>query len=152
MAVSAFLFTKYLASIHGGITAAETRQIDFLSDTIKGMLATVTWVPLRDTHQFKSDVTNEVVGAGYTAGGATLANKTVVVDGATHSVRLDGDDLSWPAATFTARYCVLYDDRAALASDKELIGYIDFGQNESVAGATFTVQFAAEGIVKHVAS
>ena len=150
MAVTGFLFTKYLASIHGGITGAEARQIDFLSDAIKGMLATATWVPSRDVHQFKTDVTNEITGTGYTAGGNVLANKTITVDGATHSVRLDADDLSWPGSTFTARYCILYDDRAAAAADKELIGYIDFGQNESVAGATFTVQFAAEGIIKHV--
>ena len=60
------------------------KEVDFLNDTIKGMLTTVTYVPDQDAHDYKSDVTNEVSGTGYTAGGATLANKTVTYTAGTN--------------------------------------------------------------------
>lgn len=150
MAVTAFLFTKYFASKIGGVTAGETRKIDWLSDDMKIMLTTSSWVPDRDVHQFKSDVTNEITGTGYSAGGLSLSAKTVVVDGATHSVRLDCADPAWAGATFTARRAAIYDNREAADANRELVGYIDFGQDESVSGATFTIQVAAEGLVKEV--
>ena len=52
-------------------------EIDFDTDTIKAALATSTYTPNFATHRYFSDVTNEVTGTGYTAGGATLASKTV---------------------------------------------------------------------------
>lgn len=58
------------------------KEIDYDTDAIKAMLATSSYVPNLDTHAYKSDVTNEVVGAGYTAGGATLGTKTVTVTAA----------------------------------------------------------------------
>ena len=44
--------------------------IDFDTDTFKVMLVTSTYVANKDTHTKRSDVTNEVSGTGYTAGGA----------------------------------------------------------------------------------
>ncbi len=77
MAVTAQLFGKALANLLGGETAGETRAIDFLSDTIKWALATATYAPNLDTHEVFADVTNEVSGTGYTAGGVTAASKTI---------------------------------------------------------------------------
>jgi hypothetical protein len=57
--------------------SAWSGEINFPSDTIKAMLTTSTYSPNLDTHRYKSSVTNEVVGTGYTAGGVTLASKTV---------------------------------------------------------------------------
>lgn len=47
------------------------------SDTIKVALLTSSYTPNYDTHDFFDDITNEVTGTGYTAGGATLGSKTV---------------------------------------------------------------------------
>lgn len=55
------------------------KEIDWDSDTIKLMLLTSSHTPNLDTHAYKSDLTNEVSGTGYTAGGATLASKTQTV-------------------------------------------------------------------------
>lgn len=49
--------------------------INWASDTIKAAITTSTYTPDPLTHDFFNDVTNEVVGTGYTAGGATLAGK-----------------------------------------------------------------------------
>lgn len=58
-----------------------TDSIDLDTDTIKVMLVTSAYTPDQDAHTKRSDFTNEVTGAGYTAGGATLAlNMAVTAD------------------------------------------------------------------------
>ena len=49
-----------------------SKTIDLVNDAIKVMLCTSAYVPNQDAHQFKSDITGEVVGTGYTAGGQAL--------------------------------------------------------------------------------
>jgi hypothetical protein len=44
-------------------------NIDFDTDTFKAMLVTSSYTPNKDTHDKRDDVTNEVAGTGYTAGG-----------------------------------------------------------------------------------
>lgn len=78
MAVSQFMFGKCVANLLGGEVGGDTFAVDYLSDTIKVMLATSTYTPNLDTHETKADVTNEVVGTGYVAGGTTLGTKTIV--------------------------------------------------------------------------
>jgi hypothetical protein len=61
---------------------------DWDTDTIKVALTTSTYVPDIDVHDFFNDVTNEVTGTGYTAGGATLATPTLTYDTASDQIRL----------------------------------------------------------------
>jgi len=56
-------------------------SIVFASDTIKAAITTSAYTPAL-TDDFFNDVTNEVVGTGYTAGGATLASKTATLTAA----------------------------------------------------------------------
>ncbi len=57
--------------------------IDLDSDTIKLALVTSSYTPDTDTHDFWNDVnSNEASGTGYSAGGATLANKAVALTAA----------------------------------------------------------------------
>lgn len=78
MAQAIELYGKALANLLGGEASGDTFAVDFLSDTIKCALATSSYSPNLDTHEVFSDVTNEVSGTGYTAGGATLGTKTIV--------------------------------------------------------------------------
>lgn len=65
-------------SFYRGVFAkAFNMEIDFNSDTIKVMLCTSSYTPDLDAHVYKSSVTNEVSGTGYTATGATLTSATV---------------------------------------------------------------------------
>jgi hypothetical protein len=121
--------------------------IDLDTDTVKAMLVTSTYAPNIDTHAFRSDVTNEVVGTGYTAGGAALTTKTVTQDNTNDRAVFDADDVVWAAATITARAAVLYKSRGGLASADELIGYFDFGSDITSTAAAFTVQWNASGIM-----
>lgn len=71
------LYGKALANLLGGEVAGDTFAVDFLSDTIKCLLTTNAHTPNLDTHETKSDITNEVVGTGYVARGTTLGAKTI---------------------------------------------------------------------------
>src|SRR5262245_47700718 len=71
------LYGKAHANLLGGESSGESFAIDFLSDTIKCALTNASHTPNLDTHELFSDLTNEVSGTGYTAGGATLGSKTI---------------------------------------------------------------------------
>jgi len=59
------------------ITSLANKEIDWGSDTIKVSLHTSSYTPSQTTHDYQSDLTNEVAnGNGYATGGATLASKT----------------------------------------------------------------------------
>ena len=133
-----------------GATAGN--RVDFVGDTIKVALTTSTYTPNQDTHDFFDDITNELPTAGgYTAGGAALAGKTLTYDTGTNEVRLDANDSSWTSATFTARYAIVYKDTGT-ASTSPLMGYIDFGGDQSVSSGTFSIVYDATGVLKATAS
>jgi hypothetical protein len=123
-----------------------TDKVDWASDTIKVMLVTSSYTPNRATHQYKSDVTNEVTGTGYTAGGATLASKTETVDTTNHRTGYSAANVSWATATITARAAVVYKDTGT-AGSSPLIAYIDFGSDQTSTAGTFQVTWNAAGIV-----
>jgi hypothetical protein len=122
-------------------------SIDLDTDTIKLMLVTSAYVPNIDTNTKRSDITNEVVGVGYTAGGVTLANKTVTVNNTTDKAVFDADDITIPNATITARGGVLYKSRGGVATADELIGYLDFVTDVVSTGGNFAITFDANGIL-----
>lgn len=121
-------------------------NIDHESDTIKVALVTSSYTPDFDAHDFFDDVTNEVSGTGYTAGGATLASKTVTQDNTDNEGVFDAADVTWSSSTITARGAVLYKSTGT-ASTSPLIAYIDFGSDQSSSSGNFVITWNAEGIV-----
>lgn len=122
-----------------------TESIDLENDTLKLMLVTSAYTPDKD-HNYRSSVTNEVAGAGYTAGGATLAGKTVTQDNTNDKATFDANDVQWTGASFTARGAILYKDTGAAATDI-LIGYFDYGADKTVSGGNFDHTWSASGIL-----
>ena len=122
-------------------------SIDLDTDTIKLMLVTSAYTPNIDTHTKRSDVTNEVTGTGYTAGGVALANKTVTVNNTTDKGVFDADDVTISTATITARGAVLYKSRGGASSADELICYLDFGSDITSTAGNFNITFDATGIL-----
>ena len=94
------------------------------TDTFRGMLLTNAHTPNQDTHEFRSSLTNEVTGTGYTAGGATVTLSLGVNTG-TDVVTLTVGALSWPASTITARYLAIYKSRGGAAGADELVMIIE---------------------------
>ena len=131
------------------LSQALNKEIDWDTDTIKVALLTNSYTPDQDAHNYLDDViTNEVTGTGYTAGGATLANKTNTYTGASNVIVLDADDVTWSTSTITARYAVIYDASPATNATRPLIGYVDFGSDQSSSNGNFTITWDATGIVR----
>lgn len=132
------------------------KRIDFLNDDIRVVLLKATYTPNQDAHAWVSDLNlaaNEVSGTGYTAGGLTLTGKTATYDSATNEVRLDADDPTWTNATISGiRYAVYADYTPATDATRPLLCYVNFGGDQSVSGATFTIQHAATGFLKFTAA
>ena len=114
---------------------------DTTADRFKVMLVTSSYTPDFGTHDFKADVTNEVVGTGYSAGGESLTSVTLTQSGGT--ITFDADDVTWTSSTITARGAVIYDDSL---TDDPLIAYIDFGADKSSSAGDFVLSFNASGI------
>ena len=122
-------------------------SIDLDTDTIKVALTTSTYSPSIDNHTWFSDITNEVTGVSYSAGGVALANKSVTIDNTNDWAYWDADDTSWTTATITARYAIIYKS-TGVAATSPLIGYIDFATDKLADGGTFLITWSATGIIK----
>lgn len=123
-----------------GALFAWNGSVDLDTDTIKLGLYTASYTPNQATHDFRDDLgANEASGgSGYTAGGFTLASKTLTV--ASLVVKWDGADISQAivGGPFAFRYGVFYKSRGGASSADEIVGYVDFGA-QSVTDATINI-------------
>lgn len=127
MAITTTVCDSYTKEIMEGVhTSADTYKMALFTDTATLGAATTTY-----------SATNEVVGAGYTAGGATLTGFATSLDSGV--AILDFDDPSWTNATITARGALIYN---ASKGNKAVAAY-DFGANAASTNGTFTVQLPA---------
>ena len=119
--------------------------VNLTTDTIKCMLVTSAYTPAI-TNLFKSDVTNEVTGTNYTAGGNALTTKVTSVDNVNNWGAFTADNVTYSNSTVTARGAVLYKD-TGVASTSPLIGYIDFVTDKSSSASDFVIQWNTAGIL-----
>jgi hypothetical protein len=119
-------------------------QVDLTGDTIKVMLVDgYTW---DKSHQYASDITGEISGTGYTAGGQALGSKAVTTDTTDDEGVFDATDLEWTKSTFTASGAVLYKDTGA-ATASPLIYFYDLGGDKTPNAQTFRISWGSEGII-----
>lgn len=83
--------------------------------------------------------TDEVVGAGYTAGGETLTGGAIAVSG--NTAYIDFDDAALPGSTFTTRGALIYNS----SKGDKAVAVWDFGANKIVTDGFLTIQFPAPG-------
>ena len=131
---------------NAGKVALLKGQIDLTGGAIRVALVTSGYAGNKDSHDFFNDVTNEVSGTGYTAGGKTLVSAAVNQDNTNERAVLTASDVVWPVATFTARGAVLYKGTGSAATSP-LIAFIDFGEDRSVAGQDFSIVWHQDGIL-----
>jgi hypothetical protein len=115
-----------------------TGAIDVDTDSFKIMLTTSSYTPSK-SHSKRSDITNEVTGAGYTTGGNACALTVVAVDNVNNRQEISASVTSWTSSTITARYGIIYKNRGGLASADELVGCLDFTTDQSSSGGTFAI-------------
>lgn len=118
-----------------------TGAIDFDTNSFKIELVTSSYTPNKDTHTKRSDVTNEISGTGYTAGGASTT-VTVTNDTANDRIDIEFSDVSWTSATLTAAAAVIYKTTGTAANDN-LVAYLDFGGNVTSTNGTFTLDITS---------
>ena len=131
MAITQAITTSYKAEVLQGIHDS--------ADTYK--MALYTSVATLGTSTTAYSATNEVVGIGYTAGGATLSGFNVTTSGTT--AILDFNDPFWENATITARGALVYN---ASKSNKAVAIY-DFGSDIASTNGDFTVSINALGLL-----
>lgn len=136
-----------------GATAAD--RIDWVNDDVRMSLHTSSYTPNQDTHDYYDDLTNELAASGgYSSGGVALTGKTLTYDGASNTVRLKADAVTYSSLTPSGaiRYAVARKHNAS-ASAAHLIFYVDMGADQSPSGIDFTVQGdSTDGFVKVVVS
>lgn len=115
---------------------------DFSADTFKMLLTTSSYTPNFDTHEFIDDVTSEITGTGYTAGGETLSGVVWTYDTGNDWCLLTCDPVEWTGATFSARRGVVYKDTGT-ASTSPLLCWVDFGADAAPVAVPFTVTFSS---------
>jgi hypothetical protein len=114
-------------------------NVDLDTDSFKVMLVGASYSENKDTHAKRSDITNEVSGTGYTAGGATVTVTVSAVDTANDRQEVTLGGTTWPSSTITARKAVYYKSRNGAASADELVAVVDFGSDVSTTSGTFTL-------------
>jgi hypothetical protein len=137
------------SKLYGNFLAkALNKEVDWDSDTIKVALLSSSYTADQDAHDYFNDVSSfEISGTGYTTGGVTLTSKTITYDSANNVIVLDAADTTWSSSTLTARYAVIYDSTGT-ASTSALIGYVDFGSDQSSTNGNFTITWDSTGIVR----
>jgi hypothetical protein len=146
-----------VVSVISGGAFASGMYVDNYIDVLDGTqlaidtsLTTHKWALYTDTltPNFSTDVsysaTNEASGTGYTAGGQTIVSPTTTESPA-GTLMYDMDNQVWAASTtVTARGGILYAD--ALAANN-LIVASNFGSDIASTAGTFTIAFAATGVL-----
>jgi hypothetical protein len=113
--------------------------IDYDTDVFKVMLVTSAYVENKDTHAKRSDITGEVVGAGYTAGGNVVTVSVGSIDTVNDRLDISLGGTTWPSSTITARKAIYYKSRGGAATADELIAVFDFGTDQSTVNGTLTL-------------
>ena len=118
------------------LTDLVNNDIDFGVDSFKMMLVTSSYTASKASHDKRNDVTNEITGTGYTAGGNAV---TCTLSDDTNKKILTFGAVSWPSATFTTAGAVIYKARGGASSLDELVFYLDFNGDVISTGGTFSI-------------
>lgn len=97
-----------------------------------------------DTFDFRNDITNEVTGTGYTAGGVAVTVTVGAVDATNNRTPVTIADLpnAWTGATISAVGGWLYKAVGSAATD-ELVGFVDFGATITSTAGNYSVDFTS---------
>jgi hypothetical protein len=124
---------------HSFISDVLKGNIDCDTDTFKVMACTSSYTENKDTHDRRDDVTNEITGTGYTAGGNTCTVTVNAIDTTNDRIELTLGGTTWPSSTLTARKFIVYKSRGGASSADELVACIDNGSDVTTSSGTLTL-------------
>ena len=90
------------------------------------------------------NTTNEVVGTGYTAGGAILTPIPPTYDATANVAYVSFSNVTWSPASFVCRGALIYNSTTGAA-----IAVLDFGSDKT-ATSTFTITFPTDNATNAV--
>lgn len=140
----------------GAITASgiyflsvEKMMIDTLGESLeaednKVLMVTDSEAPNFDTHDFRADITAEVTGTNYTAGGAAITTTEITVSSGT--LTFDGADVSWASSTIANAMAAVYYTNVGSSATDQLISLHDFVTAASTTNGTFQIAWHANGL------
>lgn len=86
-----------------------------------------------------ADLTDEVIGAGYTAGGQSLSNASW--EGSGPAVAFSADPVTWPGLDATVKYAVIY----KTAGNRDILAFFDIDDalpgGRVVSSSDFTINW-----------
>lgn len=96
-----------------------------------------------DAWVYRSDVTNEAAGTGYTAGGVAVTATVSAVDTTNNRVSVTFSNLApgWTTSTITALAASIYVSTGTAATDK-LVTMVDFGGSVVSTAGNYSVTFS----------
>lgn len=142
MAITQAMATSFKAEVLLGVHDFRVTS----GDTFK--LALYTSSANLDATTTAYSATNEVTGAGYTAGGGTLSNLGGAVTSGTTGF-VDFSDLTFSTATITARGALIYNTTPSALSNaggtltNPAVAVLDFGSDKTSTAGDFTIVFPA---------
>lgn len=119
-------------------------DIDFDTATFKVLL--VSSVPSEanlDAWANRSDVTNEISGTGYTAGGIAQAFTLDAIDTTNNRQSVTWTNITngWTSATFSAVGAIIYKNSGTSTTDI-LLHFVDFGGTVSCTAGNFSITYS----------
>jgi hypothetical protein len=136
------------ASGYFGLTL-EKQLIDTSGESLeaednKVLMVTDSYTPNFDTHDFRDDITNEVTGTGYTAGGIAYTGTEITLSGGL--LTYDCADPSWANSTIANAMAGVFYFNVGSAGTDQLILLSDFVTAASTTAGTFSIQIHASGL------
>lgn len=129
MPITTAICNSYKQEILEGVHASgDTYKIALYTDSATLSASTTAY-----------STTNEVVGTGYTAGGATLTGFTSGLSSGTGFITFS--DPSFTSSTITARGCLIYNS----SKSNKAVAAFDFGENVVSVSGTLTIDLPAAG-------
>jgi len=99
-------------------------DVSLRNGSLKVMLTGDSYLPNLDNDEFRSDVTDEVAGSGYTQGGLPLANFQADFDVVTDEAIVGWADVLWTGIAATVQGAVIYHARGGAASADEVLACV----------------------------
>lgn len=125
-------FNSYFNDLHLGRIVVGT-------STVKALITNGSYVPSKDNHSTRANITNEVSGTGYTAGGVVVT-ATLSQDLANDRTTLTLGAISIPNTTVSGmRNLVYYVSNGGASSADYLIAVVDFGSDYSTSNQTINI-------------
>ncbi len=123
-----------------GLVLLASGAIDFTTHVFKVALFGTSYTPDAATHDYFNDLSGEITGSPYLAGGTNLT-VALSADSETGGAKVTVITVTWPAASFTGvRYAVVYRNTGT-ASTSPLLFYVDFGTTINPGGLAFALSW-----------